>query len=429
MSLGFSEIRRADSDGASEANDLGSIPGGLATGAILRERREAMGVTLEEAEASIRIRQKYLAAMESDEWHLLPGEIVGRGFLRNYAAYLDLEPTEMLERRRSVVEPRVAAALRGTSAGSALPPTREVNYSPKELDLKDEPEGIEGATFNFRGLLPILALALLAFLIWQSFDLIQSAAGAVSGGIQERLAAFQESATQPRTNDGISAENGGNDTLSDDASSGTASSTTASVGQQDGTSGSSGGNDTGENGNGTNNNQNPQAASAPTESATNTVEPPTPTPEPPTPTSEPPTPTPEPPTPAPLPPTPVPVAPTPEPPTPAPAVPEVAAPACPDGRSIITSPGQGQIVTGAVEVIGSATHEAFQFYKLEYAPGDGSGGGWAYFDGGQSAIAQGRLGTLDTRSLANGTYTVRLVVVDLTANFPPPCQATISIQN
>jgi len=66
-------------------------------GSMLRARREAMGATLAEAEVATRIRQKFLAALEADEWALLPGEVVGRGFLRNYAAYLGLEPTEILD--------------------------------------------------------------------------------------------------------------------------------------------------------------------------------------------------------------------------------------------------------------------------------------------------------------------------------------------
>ncbi|MEZ4613556.1 MAG: helix-turn-helix transcriptional regulator [Caldilineaceae bacterium] len=84
-----------------------------------------------EAEAATRIRQKYLAALESDEWHLLPGEVVGRGFLRNYATFLGLEPNEVVERRRTVADPTLAAVLASTSAGSAaarpqrgLSPTR-----------------------------------------------------------------------------------------------------------------------------------------------------------------------------------------------------------------------------------------------------------------------------------------------------------------
>ncbi|MCB0183267.1 MAG: helix-turn-helix domain-containing protein, partial [Caldilineaceae bacterium] len=42
-------------------------------GGVLRERRDAMGASLAEVETATRIRQKYLAALESDDWHLLPG--------------------------------------------------------------------------------------------------------------------------------------------------------------------------------------------------------------------------------------------------------------------------------------------------------------------------------------------------------------------
>jgi len=74
-------------------------------GAALRERREALGASLAEVEAATKIRQKYLSALEADEWQLLPGEVVGRGFLRNYAAYLGLEPTDIVDRRRAVADP------------------------------------------------------------------------------------------------------------------------------------------------------------------------------------------------------------------------------------------------------------------------------------------------------------------------------------
>ena len=69
---------------------------------MLRKRREAMGASLAEVEAATKIRQKYLAALEADEWSLLPGEVVGRGFLRNYASYLGLDSTELIERRGGV---------------------------------------------------------------------------------------------------------------------------------------------------------------------------------------------------------------------------------------------------------------------------------------------------------------------------------------
>jgi len=79
--------------------------------------------------------------------------------------------------------------------------------------------------------------------------------------------------------------------------------------------------------------------------------------------------------------------------------------------------------------MGSATHETFQFYKLEFAPGANAAGGYNYFDGTSAQISGGRLGQLNTTALPNGTYTIRLTTVDLTANFPPPCFVTIQVQN
>src|SRR5690606_26206891 len=96
-------------------------------GALLRERREAMGVTLAEVEVATRIRQKYLSALESEEWHLLPGEVVGRGFLRNYADYLGLDPQEIMERRRAMTDVGMTQALSTTSAGAPMPAEREVD--------------------------------------------------------------------------------------------------------------------------------------------------------------------------------------------------------------------------------------------------------------------------------------------------------------
>jgi hypothetical protein len=107
----------------------------------------------------------------------------------------------------------------------------------------------------------------------------------------------------------------------------------------------------------------------------------------------------------------------------------VQAPVCPDSRAVLVSPGEGQVVSGLVDVTGTATHEAFQYYKLEYAPGANANGGFVYFDGANNPVTGGRLGALNTPSLPNGAYTIRLSVVDQTGNFPPPCQVTVTIQN
>jgi cytoskeleton protein RodZ len=65
-------------------------------GQLLREARERKGVSLEEVEATTKIRQKYLIALEEGDYEKLPPGVYVRGFLRSLAAYLDLEAQELI---------------------------------------------------------------------------------------------------------------------------------------------------------------------------------------------------------------------------------------------------------------------------------------------------------------------------------------------
>ena len=87
------------------------------------------------------------------------------------------------------------------------------------------------------------------------------------------------------------------------------------------------------------------------------------------------------------------------------------------------------MVSGDLNVIGSATHENFQYYKIEAASGANASGGWQHVGSGQSPVVSGFLTTINTRNLANGIWTLQLVVVDLTGNFVDPCQVTVTVQN
>jgi hypothetical protein len=60
-------------------------------GNSLREARVRRGVDFAEAEAAIKIRGKYLRALEDDQFELLPAETYVKGFLRTYAEYLGLD--------------------------------------------------------------------------------------------------------------------------------------------------------------------------------------------------------------------------------------------------------------------------------------------------------------------------------------------------
>ncbi len=65
-------------------------------GNMLRTARAEKGVSLAQAEAATMIRRSYLEALEDDEYALLPGSVYVKGFLRNYAVYLGLDPSHVL---------------------------------------------------------------------------------------------------------------------------------------------------------------------------------------------------------------------------------------------------------------------------------------------------------------------------------------------
>lgn len=65
-------------------------------GDLLREARDAKGVTLREAERATRIRRAYLSALESQLFADLPPAAYARGIVRNYAQYLGLDPAATL---------------------------------------------------------------------------------------------------------------------------------------------------------------------------------------------------------------------------------------------------------------------------------------------------------------------------------------------
>jgi cytoskeletal protein RodZ len=97
-------------------NDRDEEPRTPPPGERLAERlvaaREAKGVDLLRAERETKIRRQYLAAMERGAWEELPAGVYARGFLRNYAIYLGLEPEEVLaawaqERGQVPVQPSI----------------------------------------------------------------------------------------------------------------------------------------------------------------------------------------------------------------------------------------------------------------------------------------------------------------------------------
>lgn len=91
-------------------------------GVWLRRSRETRKVDLEDAVRALRIRRRYLQALEMGDYEALPGPIQARGFLRNYARYLGLPTEEALARYDAEIR------------GQPLPVTQAMGIDLPEMD-------------------------------------------------------------------------------------------------------------------------------------------------------------------------------------------------------------------------------------------------------------------------------------------------------
>lgn len=136
-------------------------------GSWLRAAREAKNLSLAEVEATLRIRQKFLAAMEAEQWDALPGEVATLGFLRKYAAYLGLDAQEAVNRyRRSVPDAPPPIPL------PTPPAERPAEYQPMDMALQETPPRRLPWRAILTGLL-LLALAAGGWWAWTQREAIR----------------------------------------------------------------------------------------------------------------------------------------------------------------------------------------------------------------------------------------------------------------
>ncbi|MCB1035664.1 MAG: helix-turn-helix domain-containing protein [Acidobacteria bacterium] len=81
---------------------------GLSFGTWLRQQREVRQIGLREVAESSKISLRYLQAFEEDQFDLLPAKVFAQGFLRQYSAYVGLDPDEVINHylwARQALEP------------------------------------------------------------------------------------------------------------------------------------------------------------------------------------------------------------------------------------------------------------------------------------------------------------------------------------
>ncbi|MFC2037055.1 hypothetical protein ACFLYD_03665, partial [Chloroflexota bacterium] len=93
----------------------------------------------------------------------------------------------------------------------------------------------------------------------------------------------------------------------------------------------------------------------------------------------------------------------------------------------IERPADGDRVSGAVEVIGTATAKDFKSYKLRYRAA-GSSAKWSTIGEGKSEVEHGTLITWKTADLDPGEYQLLLSVEDTKGKDLPYYEITVEIQ-
>ena len=128
-------------------------------GQLLRQTREAKELSLADVEALIRIRQRYLNALESGDWDDLPNPVTARGFLRAYAMFLGLNANDLLAQSQIPVQD---SATDDYTAGS------ESGYKPINLDLYgDTTRRIRRRRRVAGFILALIPVIILAYLLYQ----------------------------------------------------------------------------------------------------------------------------------------------------------------------------------------------------------------------------------------------------------------------
>lgn len=79
--------------------------GMLTVGQRLRAAREAKGLAVDEIARSLKLSPRQIVALEADDWPSLPCKTIIRGFVRNYARLLGLDPDPLMSSLEAIEMP------------------------------------------------------------------------------------------------------------------------------------------------------------------------------------------------------------------------------------------------------------------------------------------------------------------------------------
>lgn len=102
-------------------------------GDIFKENRKKSGVDLKEAAQTLRIRHEYLKALEEDAFERLPADVYTKGYIREYAKFLGIDPEPILREYEEKKNPAKQPASKKEAPPDIPPAKKGFNYLPALL--------------------------------------------------------------------------------------------------------------------------------------------------------------------------------------------------------------------------------------------------------------------------------------------------------
>jgi cytoskeletal protein RodZ len=106
----------------------------MGIGDLLREEREKKGLSLSDVENATKIRVRYIQALETEQYQVIPGEVYRLGFLKNYSRLLDLDPSDMITRYKAAQK----SAEHGAASNEEQPATQQAVATGRRSDRDQE---------------------------------------------------------------------------------------------------------------------------------------------------------------------------------------------------------------------------------------------------------------------------------------------------
>jgi cytoskeleton protein RodZ len=178
MSGDMAQFRAAESDTRTGAEVADStVPG---VGQQLRMAREARGLSRFDVANSLKLGPRQVEAIEAEDWQSLSCTTIIRGFVRNYARLLNLDPEPLMGALDDSQMPSAPELKMATGAAVSMPPEGKVDH-------KDYLR-------VFLGLI-VLLLAIFAYFLLPQ-DALQSTFAALKSAMQSNLVVPEEAAVE-----------------------------------------------------------------------------------------------------------------------------------------------------------------------------------------------------------------------------------------